>query len=154
MAGQLIVLRSSIGGEESHDALPSSLATLSSSIGASAQIIWRRCPTRWLLAPHSPAGVAACENTAEHPRSGSSGANSMEHGLISFLPLQIVRLLGLEGMGLDDAREHRRLLDLNGLIVSMGVTLKCAQDVSHALRLEIAFVITFLTAAACRLLTK
>ena len=37
--GQLIVLRFSIGGEESHGALHSSLAMLSSSIGTSAQII-------------------------------------------------------------------------------------------------------------------
>ena len=103
---------------------------------------------------HSPADVTDCENRIENPSSGSSGANSMEYGLISFLPLQIERLLGPEGMSLEDVLEHRRLLIKKKIINSMSATLKRAHYRSHALRLEIAFVITFLTAAACRLLTK
>ena len=45
----------------------------------------------------------------------------MEYGLISFLPLQIERLLGPEGMSLEDVLEHRRLLILNGLMYVLSI---------------------------------
>jgi hypothetical protein len=52
MAEHLMVLGSNIRRGEPHSQLPSFLATPSSSFGAAVQIIWRRCPTRWLSAEH------------------------------------------------------------------------------------------------------
>ena len=78
VAGHFTVLRSLEG--EPHSQLPISLAPLSSSFGAAVQIIWQRCPTRWLLAEYRcPAGKALrCDRRKfTVPRSGVTKADTI-----------------------------------------------------------------------------